>query len=169
IQLEYLFEKFGRRLLLRRAFLAQTQMQKQIFDARNRIAQRAVRVVQLRRPLKRQFALVFAGPDEIVGMELPAQLVKLRLKRIGVESQLLRKLEKREIVGARRRRLHFAACGAKMPAIHGLLATPALRCSGGIRSRLRHTHALSNEIRGLSATVISKPGQAACATEPQAV
>ena len=87
-----------------------------------------------------RFALVFARAHEIVGMQLPAQLVKLRFERRRIERQFLRKPEKREVIRARRERLNLAARRAKMPAVRRRLATPAFRRRDGFRSCLRHTH-----------------------------
>jgi len=110
IQLEDFFEEFGRRLLFVLAFFAHVLEAQEIFDAGDGILQRAVGIVQLRTPAKRQLAFFFRGVDEIVRMELPAKLQVFLLERILFNPQLAREAENGKIVQRRGVRL---GCGRR--------------------------------------------------------
>src|SRR5713101_1271335 len=127
IQLKNFLEQFRRSLLPGGALFAQPEMQQQIFDARDGLAQRAIRVIQFGRALERKIALEFARANKIIRVQLPAQLVKLRFERCRIHRELLRQPEKREVICASRQCLNLSTRGAEMRASGGRLATPALR------------------------------------------
>src|SRR4029077_18801642 len=79
---------------------------KQVFDTRHRVAQHAVRVIQVRAVLDRVLLLMLARVYEFVGMQLPAQLQKFLLERRHFDPQLARDLEEVEIVA-----LLWLCCG----------------------------------------------------------
>jgi len=83
------------------AFLAGAFDAKEIFDARHRIAQNAVRVIQFRAALQRELTLGFAGVNEIIWMELPAELQKFLLKSAHLDPELAGQTKQLEIAGIR--------------------------------------------------------------------
>src|SRR3989442_11601935 len=149
VQFKYLLEQFGRRLLLVLPFLAHAFARQQILNAADGVAQDAVGVVQLGGAVERKLALVLPGADEIVRMQLPAQLMKTLLELGSIETQLPCQPEEGEVVGAAGQRLELAAGRTKVLPAGGCPAAPA----GGVRgnSGLSGAHACF-QIRGIGST-----------------
>src|SRR5882762_7638902 len=93
--------------------------------ASNRILERAIGVIQLRRAVQRKLALVLRGAHEIIGMQLPGERMKPLFEVRQVEHELPRQGKKREVIGAARQRLNFSARGAKVRAPGSRGTTPA--------------------------------------------
>src|SRR2546422_797423 len=149
VQFKYLLEQLGRRLLLVLPFLAHAFARQQILNAADGVAQDAVGVVQLGGAVQRKLALVLPGEDEIVRMQLPAQLVKTLLKLGSIETQLACQPEEGEVVAAAGQRLELTAGRTKVLPTGGCPAAPA----GGVRgnSGLSGAHACF-QIRGIGST-----------------
>ena len=109
VQLEDFFQQIGGRLLFDFAFLAHLFQSQQVLGAGHGIVQGSVGVVQSRGALQAQVPLVDAGVVELVGVQLPAQLMELFLELPRIQSQLARQAEKAEVVGLRHQRLNFTA------------------------------------------------------------
>src|ERR1700684_1737172 len=100
-------------------FPAHAGKTQQIFDARHRIAQGAIGVVQLRGALERKLALEFRGAHEIIRVQLPGERLKPLLEVSQSKRKLSRQAEKREIICAPRQRLDLSASRAEMRAPGG--------------------------------------------------
>src|SRR6202041_948485 len=132
-----------RSLLLGGAFFPEAETQEEAFDARERIARGGVGALPIRGAFERKIALVFCGAREIIGMELPAELVKFALERDRVDCEFLWQREKRKIVRAFGQRLDFTARGAKMTRGKRRLAIPASGAGDYLRLGFCHTHGKS--------------------------
>ena len=135
VQLEDFFQQIGGRLLFDLAFLAHLFQSQQVLGAGGGIAQGSVGVVQSRGALQAQVALVGADVVELVGVQLPTQLMELFLELRRVHSQLARQAKKTEVVRLRRQRLNFTALRTEVDAVFLLVcqrraAFPALQRAG---------------------------------------
>ena len=74
----------------------------QVFDARDGMAERSIRVVQVRRLLQARAPLGRGGVVEVIGMKLPAERAIALFEVSHVEVQLAGKAEETEEVGATR-------------------------------------------------------------------
>src|SRR5437763_2880774 len=100
VQREYLFEKIRWHLL--GCFLWTARCEafdlQQVFQTCYRVLQRAVRVVQIRRPLEARAALRGCRIKEVIGVELSAQPAKPLLQIVRADVQLPGQAKEREIV-----------------------------------------------------------------------
>src|SRR5271157_494429 len=116
LQLSGASRLFGCRLGL--FFQLHALQPEQVFSPRNRVLQRAVRVVQVRTlfqgPLL--FAIALDGVD--VGMQVTAQIVELALQPAGLQVQFVGQSKKSEVVH-RHGRLHFATLLTEVRGAHG--------------------------------------------------
>src|SRR4029077_4631828 len=114
-----------------------------IFDERDRFAQGAVSVVELRGAFERKIALELYGADEIIRVQLPAQLVEAPLERFGIELQLSGHAEEGEVIRAGGERQNLAAGGTEVRATGSFAAAPA-GSSGSGRSCRRSVHRMNS-------------------------
>src|SRR5262245_17108328 len=96
-----------------------------MLDARGQAAQRAIRVVQIRRPLEARDALRGSGVVEIVWMKLPAQVAKPSLEIGRLNRELSRQPHEREIVAVPSEREDPAALRTEVLVYRGPRAAAA--------------------------------------------
>jgi len=102
VQLEDFFQQFGRRLLLFLSLFSLALKTQQILYAAHRVAENAIGIIQFRAALQRKLALILAGVNEIVWMELPAQVQEFLLKSAHLDPELAGQAKQLEIAGVLR-------------------------------------------------------------------
>ncbi len=137
VKLKHFFQQLRRSLLFVLTLAAHAGTRQQVLDAAYGISKRSKGIVQLRGTRQRHFPFALAAAHEIVGMQLPAQLVKTPLEIFRIDSEFARQSEESEIVGIARKRLDLPASHAKMGAIRWPATTPAGRLGSFVPRSLR--------------------------------
>ena len=117
VQLEHFFEQRRRHLRRSASFRLRRRQpldRQQMLDARRRSAQRAIRVVEIRRALEAGQPLGWRRVVVVVGMKLTAQIAEAPLEVRRRDRQLARQAEEREVVAVPAQRQDAAALRAEV-------------------------------------------------------
>src|SRR5262245_5230636 len=149
VEREHFFEQGRRdrlRRLLRRSH-ADALGVEQVFDPSDRVPERAIRVVQVRRSFEARSTLGWRRVVEVVRMELPAQVAEAPLEIPWIEVQFPPQAEKRKVIAVAAERQNLGALRTEMRVDRRATATVTTHLKRrGCRRRHRRRAYAPNEL-----------------------